>query len=388
MKLPEIFSLSTGLKHDEPFILEDFIPLDFDIERAILINTSVNPQAPSKSYDYWQIVVDFLKEQLPNDYTLVQISDGPTYRLNSCAKHFTGIKPCQAAHLIKNCKLLLSGDHLYSFLAGKYKKDSVVLYGSTSCVTNNLNYFALTICGTAQHPTYQGMESPKNINTIKPEEVVDSVLNIINRTFAKFETKHIGKSFQNSIIEVIPDSIVNPQLFPEFVFSLRMDYLHDEQALEQLLASRKYSVVADKEINIELLKRYRGRIQQLNFEVTENTSVEYCKKLKHSGVKTIFFTRATDELLNSIRFNMLDVALVESIPPTKKPLDFNPEKETLWVKTNKYILSDGKIFLSHSHWKAGRSIKTFAENTGGIFNEDDFWKDSEYFYIFKLKTKE
>jgi hypothetical protein len=388
MKLTDLYSLSTGLRHSEPYIMEDFVPVDFDLGKTILINTSPNEKAPSKTYDYWAIVVDELKKELGQSFVLVQISDKPCSRLNACSAHLLGLKPGQASYLISNCRMLLSGDHLYAVLAGKYKKDAVTLYGSTSCQTNGLNYFSVNICGTAPHPTYQAVERNKNINTIKPEEIVDTVLlNLVSRR-ASFETKYMGELFQNSVIEVIPDSIINPQIFPEHVFSLRMDYLHDENALAQLLSTRKYTVVANQEISIDLLKRARGRIPVLNFEVTSQTSIDYCKKLKHSGVKTIFFCRADGSELDEIRFRMLDVALVESIKPTENPLDKTGEKtnyDGLKFKTNKYLLSDGKIFLSHAHWKANQPTQSFIQNEGAVIDSEDFWKDSGYFCILERK---
>jgi hypothetical protein len=387
MQISEIYSLSTGLKTSQPFVLEDFFPVDFPLEDAILINTSPNEKAPSKNYDYFSLVCDFLKERFPS-LLLVQISDKPTSRLNSCNHHIVGLKPGQAAYFISHCKGLLSGDHLYSYFAAKYQKKSLILYGSTSAITNCANPNEFSLSGTALHPTYQAVEQNKNVNTILPETVVEIAAKwlIDEHIRAGFETKCVGESFLNSVIEVIPNSVINPQLFPEHVFNIRMDYLHDEEMLDRLLSTRKYNIVASQPINPDLLFKHRGRIGALNYELREDMDFSYCKNLKKTGVKTVFFTRHEGEKLKDLRFRALDLGLVEAIKPTEKKLDPDQKADNLLFKTNKYLLSNGQIYLSHAHCLAGKSTPNFAQNAAEVIDSSDFWKDQSYFYIYQKTT--
>jgi hypothetical protein len=241
------------------------------------------------------------------------------------------------------------------------------------------------LSGTAIHPTYQAVEQNKNINTILPETVVEIAAKwLVGEAIqAGFQTESIGESFLNSIIEVIPDSIINPQLFPEHVFNIRMDYRHDEEMLDRLLSTRKYNIVANQPINPELLFKHRGRIGTLNYELREDMDFSYCKNLKKTGVKTVFFTRHEGEKLKELRFRALDLGLVESIKPTEKKLDPKGESGSLLFKTNKYLLSNGQIYLSHAHYLAGKSTPNFAQNCAEVIDNSDFWKDQSYFYIFK-----
>lgn len=388
MLINDIYSLSTGLKNSEGYILEDFLPVDFNLSESILINTSVNERAPSKTYDYFQLVCWFLKESFP-EVNLVQISDRPSTRIPSCNHHLLNLKPGQAAYLIARCKGILTGDDLYSAFAGKFKTRSVGLYGSTSWLTNNTNSQELSIKGKAPHPTYQAIEQKKNINTIEIENIYEAVSSWIIGEYKKadFVTRHIGEAFLHSNIEVIPDSIVNPQLFPEHVFTIRMDYLHDEVALERLLQTRKYNIVASEPISPDLLKKYRGQIGVLNYELREDMDLDYCKKIKSCGVKTLFFTRHQGEKLKHLQFRMLDIGLIENIEPVTKRVDLMGESSTLRFKTTKYILSHGKIYLSHAHYKSGIDIPNFSSNDCAVIDDQDFWKDLSYFYIYEKINK-
>jgi hypothetical protein len=171
-----------------------------------------------------------------------------------------------------------------------------------------------------------------------------------------------------------------------------MDYLHDESVLEKLLTTRKYNIVANQQISLDLLNKNRARIGFLNYELREDMDFSYCKKLKSCGIKVIFFTRHEGEKLNDVRFRMLDISLVESIKPTEltespeKILDKNETKGSLRFKTNKYLLSDGRIYLSHAHCLSGIGTPNFTMNDAEVIDNSDFWKDSSYFYLYSVKT--
>ena len=68
--LIETYALNCGLKIDKPFMLEKFFPVD--VENFITIHP--NSKYTSKCYDYWQEVVDLIREPLKeNNIDILQI---------------------------------------------------------------------------------------------------------------------------------------------------------------------------------------------------------------------------------------------------------------------------------------------------------------------------
>ena len=58
--LVETYALNCGLKIDKPFLLEKYFPLEFDN----YITFHPFSKYESKSYDYWQDVIDFIHPEL------------------------------------------------------------------------------------------------------------------------------------------------------------------------------------------------------------------------------------------------------------------------------------------------------------------------------------
>jgi hypothetical protein len=57
----------------------------------------------------------------------------------------------------------------------------------------------------------------------------------------------------------------------------------------------------------------------------------------------------------------------------------------LWIKTNKFILSKNKIYLNKAAFKADIPTNSFENNIMPIIDNNDFWSELDYFYIFKQK---
>ena len=90
MHLLETYALSTGSKIGKPFILKKFFPIKFD--KYITIQNSSG--MPSKCYDYFQEVIDFLLPTLnKHGIGIVQIGGKEDQALNNveCLQGATNI---------------------------------------------------------------------------------------------------------------------------------------------------------------------------------------------------------------------------------------------------------------------------------------------------------
>ncbi len=388
------YSLSTGLTIKKPSIQEDYIVTDLDLEKTILIAAGDdNTSYTSKLYPYYGDVIDFLLPIVkPLGYSFAQIGMGEPPVAN--CKSFLGISPNQTAYLINRCALVFGNDNSNIQIASHFDKKLVALYGPTSPIDHapsfgsKDNQILLSPNKPNWKPTYSPQENPKTIHLIKPEVVAQKVLDLlgINQQVI-FETVSLGAAYPTVIMELVPNQVLPQQLFPNQPITIRMDYNFDEKILAQNLQQRKCNIITDKEINLNLIRQLKTNIFGINYQIDNTTNLDYCKQLKNSGARIVFFSEETGEELNKLRLKMLDISLVEQIEKEKKPLDWSETiGDTLFFKSNKFILSDGKIYLSKFDWFNNVPIESFSKNIGTVKDHPYYWESHQFNYVFKPKN--
>ena len=133
----------------------------------------------------------------------------------------------------------------------------------------------------------------------------------------------------------------------------------------------------------------------------DKLSADWIKKVKRLGVQcAVMATEKDDAKVQQMRLDYYDAlqptGFDRFIPATlddwkaevakyiQKPLDPETKLDTLSFKTNKFILSNGKVYLSLAHWRAGVAAANTDANTGTVIDSPDFWIDAAmHFYIFK-----
>lgn len=389
MNLAETFALTCGLKIDEPYILDEFYPTTIDLSKAIIIHTNFEKEAPARRYDYFMEMVDLCRSELEKrGYFFVQISEQKDKKVKWCKDHFFELSPHQIAYIVKRCKLVISDDNIVPQIASHFKTKNITLYGSSSHIAHRPCFdngeFSRVIYGYDKNPSFLENEFPKQINNIKPEEIANEIFASLGIEFTtKVKSLFFGPYYPSLIFNIVPDHVPNPASLQGNLFSIRMDYFYDQKNLEAILAGRKCNIVSEKPIDINLLKKYKGNVGKIDYGVSLGSDISYCQSLKSIGIPVLFYTKEKGEELNKIRFNFFDFATVESLVETEKPEEIKLVDENTKIKTCKFILSNGKIYLSKSHWKAGLSIESFGENSCKVIDDNDFWKDVKFFYIYQ-----
>lgn len=400
MKLLELYSLATGLKIGRQSLAESFYPLP--VEKYITLQASSGMAA--KNYSYYGEVVNFLLPKLKQlGVSVVQLGGPEDQPVQGCI-HLQGKTTLhQSNHILRNSQLHIGNDSWMAHRVGALKIPLVVCYGSTTVANHApFEYDATQTILIESHrfgrkASYQAQEAPKTINLIKPEDIANAALRLLGLPQTTQESIFIGAAYQQPIIELVPDSVVAPNVQIPGNLIIRMDYAHNEKILAQNLSLRPCNVIASHEIDLAILGQLRQNIAAMRLEI-DKISPGWIKEFKKLGIKTMYSCSEREPAkVAAMRLGYFDACFFDQfVPPTgedfrrdaekylNKPLDSALKLDTLSFKSNKFLLSDNKVFLSKAHWKAGKNTPTTSHNTGQVIDDEDgFWSESAHFYLFK-----
>ena len=385
MHLVETYALSCGAKIDKPLIYEKYFPLP----KVKYISFQPFAGAPSKNYDFWQQVVDILFPILKNKgISILQIGAKEEKTFKGCLSIVGNTNLGQAAYAIARAELHLGADSFAAHMASAYDKKIVAIY-SNNIVKNVKPYWSkdenVTLIEPKRKnkPNFEMEESPKTINSIKPEAIAESVCKLLNVDFKKpYETVYIGeKCGENDFYVWVPD-VVHPIKEPPQPIEVRMDYHFDEGILEKQLQICPCAIITDKPINLDLLKKYRPHVAHLFYEVTENDAPEFAQGARKMGLKIIPITRLSNEKISDKKVNYFDVGKINFVDePEKKLIKKIKNIDNLFYKSNKIIMSNTKRFSSHPKYLKGVVSNNRFEP---LDTTGHFFDDLDHYHIVKL----
>lgn len=413
--LAETYAREIGVKLDKPHAHETFYPLDHPVEKAIIlhsfggkiVDTPQGKQAAfmSKIYDYYQEVVAMIKPILePLGYRFYQIG-APGEPLLPGVEHLVGRTSIpQCTYLVKRCALLIGNDSMWAHERGAFGGALVVAYGGTS--KPHYPYWrdpAKTVLiephRFGKKPSYQSVEMPKTINLIPPEQIANAALSLLGQPPVTRQSLNVGPLYNLPVIQLVPDVVMDPRVQSPVPPIVRMDLHFSEENLAKNLQLRKCQIITNREIDIDLLTRMRPNIAAIRMEV-DTLSPEWIKKVKRLGVQcAVMAVERDDAKVIEMRLRLYDVlqptGFDRYVPTTvedfrrdvatytQKPLPPDTKIDTLSFKTNSFILSDGKVYLSKAHWLAKIAAKGTEDNTGTVIDSPEFFEELAHTYIFK-----
>lgn len=381
MHLVEAYSAATRLRIAPMEIETHSFPLPFR-DKYVVIITSTG--APAKNYKFWKIATDWLKPAINSaGYVLVQAGGGNDERIgadfDACGKTST----LQYFELIKNASLVVCGDTSAVHVAGHFNVPFVALYSISPPEVSRAYfgnpYLQKYITPENYTPSYNPNESPAAINTIEPERVVKEACSLLKIKSPEFKSLHAGTGYPVHILEVIPNVVIKPDFLPTKPVNIRFDKGGVEKAVYDQLSLRKCSVWTKTPLNIEALKALRQNIEYVSYEIDENHSPEFVTAMMREQIPFRLVSSLGDEALGPIKLDYFDLGIITQL----KDEDVIPEGWKLAkFRTNRRILSGGKIYLSHAHVLLDKNIDDFNKNEDNVIDAGEFWRDKELYHIY------
>jgi len=379
MHVLEAFATSSGLKISKPYIYEKYYPLNFD--KYIIIETN-DSKYQSKNYDYWQEVVGLILPALKeNNVNILQLCEQNDQKLTN-SYTATGYNANQKAYLIKNCIAYIGSNSLGLQLASSYNKKIVGLYGNIYA-SQNRPYWSedkdirlIEAFDKKTKPSYSPQENPKVINNIKPDILGQAILDSLNIKYKiKNKFTSIGLSYINKTIELVPNMIVNPASLGAPNIIVRMDIEFNENFLAAQLAQSKCLIVTNKTISENLIKTYKANIIQIIYKIEESNDPSFINLLKNENINFALTSELDQEHINNIKIHYMDLGLIFKLNYKNKE-DYN-NKNIKYYKSNHFILSNSKLYMSEAAVEKDLPIKDFDQNIQEIIDTDTFWKHAD-----------
>lgn len=379
--LIEEYAKSLGVKIGKPVLVDHYYPtLD---DKYITIHS--DDKIDSKNYEYFPQVINLLKSILSqNGYKIYQIGGPQDPKLPNVDASFLNLNYKQSSYLIKNSKLHIGIDSLPIHIASAFNIPIVALYShiypsnAYPYWSTKENIFILEANRKGNKPSFGYQESPKTIRTIKPEDIANSVLKLLNINNAiNFKTLDIGSHYHIPVVEVVPNFRANLQDQKEKTIYIRADLHFDDQNIAFWCSNHKVKIISDRMIPLDLLNHFSAKIEHVFFKLKNmDIPAQYFEEVKKAKINFAICT--TDkENLGKIRNNFFDFK-VEYDNVNERAEEFS-KKECKFL-TNKVLISNGGIYASEAHLKIDKKLDSINET---IYSDNDFWKDAEHYYLYE-----
>ena len=366
MHLVETYSLSTGSKIKKPFIHKKFFPIPF--EKYITIQNSSGMQG--KCYDYFQEVVNFVYEDLEKfGYKIIQIGNKNDKPLTNVFNLQGQTNINQTAFILENSKLHIGNDSFAIHMCSAFDVPLIGLYSVSSPEIagpfwKNKNQICLT--PKNWNPSFNPNESPKRVNEIKIESIIESIQTLLNINLSQnIHTIFIGERYGHILLEAIPSIILPNTVFPEVPLNIRFDYIDQIEEKDYIctlnnLNTRKCAIITDKPLEIEKLFQLKDKIINLFYDITFNDiDLNFVNKIKSLGMKVDFIFNKSknknESALDSKKLELIDYQeIINIVENTEKPTE--EIKKSKFYKSKKILFANNNTYLSKAAYLENKPV--------------------------------
>jgi hypothetical protein len=389
MNLTEKMALDCGVKISQPYLDRYFLPIRND--NYIIIDTRC--KNATGEYDYFNDVLELVKPYLKEaDIDIFQIATDKNVKL-ACDKCFITINKKQENYLISKARLLISNENYSLHIASVFNIKSIGLYSlfnpnNTRPVWNTNSQIILESHRDGNLPSYGRLnESPKTINFISPYVIAKNILDSlgISNDLERFELIHLGKSFNQKIVEIVPDFISDANFMKDRSINLRLDYVTNlnSSVFNYWVSNRKVNIITNKDININMVAPYRNNILLMTVMLSENISEKFLKHCKTIGLKLKIFCDDKDKL-EEYRFKFLNWEIhqdFENEGALNKLINLSENSKFI---SSKILISKGKQFSCKANYFANKHLDNREES---VILSKEFEQEIEFFKIYNEREE-
>lgn len=374
MHILEQYSLGCGLKIGSAFIYEKYFPTPF--EKYITFNPY--GKFNSRKYDYWQEVIDIIFPYLQEQgITIIQLGASGESAYAKCVPLMGKTDFNQTAYIIKNSLLHFGVDSFPIHIASHFNKKIVALYcnmyisqsGPYWSRPSDVRLIQADLGGAK--PSYASEEKPKTINNIKPEQIANSICELLEINPGSVPiTTFIGERYGAYLLESPPKVSLSKEMFPHLLLNIRLDYndaenLDDEDyaSIVENLSCRQCSLITDKPIDLGRIAALRNNINHIFYDVTfRPVNVEFVAMAKELNINlsVLFNTDKNNkpEDLASRRLSLIDLP-DQIITVSFKYPDIEQLHRSTHYKSKKILVGqNGSTYLSRQALIEGRPAPT------------------------------
>ena len=389
MNLTEKMALDCGVKISQPYLDRYFLPIRN--HNYIIIDTRC--KNATGEYDYFNDVLELVKPYLKEaDIDIFQIATDKNVKL-ACNKCFITINKKQENYLISKARLLISNENYSLHIASVFNIKSIGLYSlfnpnNTRPVWNKNSQIVLESHRDGNLPSYGRLnESPKTINFISPYVIAKNILDSLGiaNDLERFELVHLGKSFNQKIVEIVPDFISDANFMKDRSINLRLDYVTNlnSSVFNYWVSNRKVNIITNKDININMVAPYRNNILLMTVMLSENISEKFLKHCKTIGLKLKIFCDDKDKL-EEYRFKFLNWDIhqdFENEGSLNKLINLSENSKFI---SSKILISKGKQFSCKANYFANKHLDNREES---VILSKEFEQEIEFFKIYNEREE-
>lgn len=385
MKLLENYSLQLGQKIGKCHTYEKFYPLSFD--KFIVIQPW---SKPSKNYGLWSQVISIIFPVIDKaGYKLVQVGAANEPPVNGCLHTQGSTNWGQLEYLISKAELVISTDSISSHLAGHYNKPLVCLINNNfkECVApffGDKNKQIILEPKRNGNPSFSNEERVKSINTINPEDIAFAICKLLNLELNyPYKSLFMGDIFIAPMIESAMTDPINVSGLGVTSLITRMDFTFNEQVLEQQLSVCPCSIVTNKPINLNLLKKFKGeRLKEIVYFVEkDNHDFDFYKGVIRLGTSLRFISRLPAAEIQDLKIKYFEIGVVQGAS-SQKLTDIKSDLTNLHYISAKFTLSNGKIYPSRAAMLEDKAISNIIHMPPEpVINNEVFEQELQHFRV-------
>lgn len=378
MKLLDSFSTITGIQPGKSFIYERLYPLDSD--KFIILDTqSTNP---AFHYLFWFRVIELIEPYLSEkNIKIVHFIEDKKYHYNhtyvdnSASVH-------HKSYLIRNALYYCGPSKLYSLLASELSTPQCLLKVDYD-LNNTLAEESQIINTNYQRKNFLNPNGMA-INNIRPEEIAKKILkDLLNISPAFDNTISIGRLFSSPMLELVPDCSFKTQNPKANEIVIRMDYFFNEQILSEQLQLESCSIVTNKSIDNNLIKKFKSRIKKIFFLVEKNSDSSFVDFIESEKINYDLMTSLEEKDLSLEKIKYLDYKKVNRLNILDMSFLNGLDASKIYFRTNKIIIKGGKMFCSKWHSRVGQFNPDVRNSKNSLpsFIDKTFKEEADYFYF-------